>query len=193
MSSRTQFGCCKIPLHYIIKYNNWTWSDYPILPIHVNITVYKICWLDLGIFNVHVLGSNIFTEIYTCTLNYPFHTIVKTNKINIPKIHPNYSTRHAWQNDTPFNYPCLNTDKSFRKEMKSLSSIYLNINLLWIICPVNNSHDSLHFLSKSNPGEKKGLLTSATFQVILHAFQFICCDLQMIYDQSFCYNQLSTG
>jgi hypothetical protein len=24
--------------------------------IHVNITVYKICWLDLGTFNVHVLG-----------------------------------------------------------------------------------------------------------------------------------------
>ena len=33
--------------------------------IHVNITVYKICWLDLGTFNVHVLGSDLFIEIYT--------------------------------------------------------------------------------------------------------------------------------
>ena len=87
MSSRTQFGfyCCKIPLHYIIKYNNGT-------------------------------GSYFYLH---------------TKK----KLIPNYSTRHEWQNDTPFNYscPCLNTDKSFRKEMKSLTSIYLKTNLLWII------------------------------------------------------------
>ena len=35
------------------------------LYIYVNITVYKICWLDLGTFNVHVLGSDLFIEIYT--------------------------------------------------------------------------------------------------------------------------------
>jgi hypothetical protein len=36
------------------------------------------------------------------------------------------------------------------------------------------------------PGRmKKGLLSSATFQIIFQAVQFICCDLQMIYDQSF--------
>jgi hypothetical protein len=45
--------------------------------IHVNITVYKICWLDLGTFNVHVLGSDVFIEIYTRTLNDICHTIVK--------------------------------------------------------------------------------------------------------------------
>ena len=48
--------------------------------IHVNITVYKICWLDLGTFSVHfvhVLGSDNFTEIYTRTLNDIFHTVVK--------------------------------------------------------------------------------------------------------------------
>ena len=45
--------------------------------IHVNIMVYKICRLDLGTFNVHVLGSNIFTEIYTRTLNDIFHAVVK--------------------------------------------------------------------------------------------------------------------
>ena len=38
--------------------------------------------MDLGTFNVHVLGSDIFTEIYTHTLNDLFHTVVKTNKIN---------------------------------------------------------------------------------------------------------------
>ena len=27
--------------------------------------------------NVHVLGSDIFTEIYTCTRNEIFHTVVK--------------------------------------------------------------------------------------------------------------------
>jgi hypothetical protein len=31
----------------------------------------------LGTFNVHVLGSDIFIEIYTRTLNDIFHTIVK--------------------------------------------------------------------------------------------------------------------
>ena len=42
---------------------------------------------------------------------------------------------------------------------------------------------------KSNPDQKKrgGLLSSAKFQVIFQAVQFICCDLQMIYDQSLCY------
>ena len=49
----------------------------PTLYIHVNITVYKICWLDLRTFNVHVLGSDIFIEIYTRILNDIFHTIVK--------------------------------------------------------------------------------------------------------------------
>jgi hypothetical protein len=34
--------------------------------------------------------------------------------------------------------------------------------------------------------KRKGLLNSATFQIIFRAVQFICCDLQMIYDQSFC-------
>jgi hypothetical protein len=47
------------------------------LYIYVNITVYKICWLDLGTFSVHVLVSDIFIEIYTHTLNDIFHTIVK--------------------------------------------------------------------------------------------------------------------
>ena len=41
--------------------------------------------------------------------------------------------------------------------------------------------------------EKKGLLSSVTFQVIFHAVQFICCDLQMIYDQSFCYLCVGAG
>jgi len=31
------------------------------------------------------------------------------------------------------------------------------------------------------------MLSSATFQVNVHAVRFICCDLQMMYDQSFCY------
>jgi hypothetical protein len=41
--------------------------------------------------------------------------------------------------------------------------------------------------------KKKGLLSSATFQVNFHAVQFICCDLQMIYDQSFCYLCVGAG
>jgi len=63
------------------------------------------------------------------------------------------------------------------------------LDIHWIkFCPVDNSHNSLHFLCKSNPDQKKGgLLSSATFQVIFQAVQFICCDLQMIYDQSLCY------
>ena len=32
--------------------------------------------VDLGTFNVHVLGSDIFIEIYTRKLNDIFHTIV---------------------------------------------------------------------------------------------------------------------
>jgi len=32
-----------------------------------------------------------------------------------------------------------------------------------------------------------------TFKVIFHAFQFICFDLQMIYDQSFCYLCVGAG
>ena len=55
-------------------------SDTPY--IHVNISVHKICWLDVGTFNTYVLGSDIFTEIYTRTLNDFFHTVVKTNRIN---------------------------------------------------------------------------------------------------------------
>jgi hypothetical protein len=47
------------------------------------------------------------------------------------------------------------------------------------------------------PGElkkkKKGLLNSATFQVIFQAVQFICCDLQIIYDQSFSYLCVGAG
>jgi len=40
-----------------------------------------------------------------------------------------------------------------------------------------------------NPDQKykKGLLSSAIFHVIFDAVQFICCHLQMIYDQSFYY------
>jgi hypothetical protein len=38
-----------------------------------------------------------------------------------------------------------------------------------------------------------GLLSSATFQVIFQAVQFICCDLQIIYDQSFCYLCVRVG
>ena len=41
--------------------------------------------------------------------------------------------------------------------------------------------------------KRKGLLNSATFQVIFHAIQFICCDLQMIYDPSFCYLCVRAG
>jgi hypothetical protein len=43
--------------------------------------------------------------------------------------------------------------------------------------------------TKNKKIKKKGLLSSATFQVIFQAVQFICCDLQIIYDydQSFCY------
>jgi hypothetical protein len=40
---------------------------------------------------------------------------------------------------------------------------------------------------------KKGLLRSATFQVIFHTVQFICYDLQMIYDQSSCYLCVGAG
>jgi hypothetical protein len=51
---------------------------------------------------------------------------------------------------------------------------------------LDNSHDffALPLLQQSRPKIKKGLLSSATFQVIFHTVQFICCDLQMIYDQS---------
>ena len=38
---------------------------------------FQKCRLDLGTFNVHVLGSDIFTEIYTRTLNDIFHTVAK--------------------------------------------------------------------------------------------------------------------
>ena len=41
--------------------------------------------------------------------------------------------------------------------------------------------------------EKKGLLSSATFQVIFHAFQLICYDLQMICDQTFCHLCVGAG
>jgi hypothetical protein len=37
--------------------------------------------VDLTTFNVHVLELDVFTEIYTHTLNEFFHTVVKTNKI----------------------------------------------------------------------------------------------------------------
>jgi len=40
---------------------NWPERDYGIvlyLYIHVNITVYKMCWLDLVTFNVHVLRAS---------------------------------------------------------------------------------------------------------------------------------------
>jgi hypothetical protein len=71
------------------------------------------------------------------------------------------------------------------------------LDIHWIkFCPVDNSHNSLHFLCKSNPDhklKKKGLLSSAIFQVIFQAVQFICCDLQMIYDQSFCYLCVGTS
>ena len=56
------------------------------------------------------------------------------------------------------------------------------------ILSMDNSHNSFHFLCKSRQSRpkinkiKKG---SATFQSIFQAVQFICCDLQMIYDQSF--------
>jgi hypothetical protein len=43
---------------------------------------------------------------------------------------------------------------------------------------------ALPLLQQSRPKIKKALLSSATFQVIFHTVQFICCDLQMIYDQS---------
>jgi hypothetical protein len=39
----------------------------------------------------------------------------------------------------------------------------------------------------------KGLLSLATFQLIFHTVQLICCDLQMIYDQSFCYLCVGAG
>jgi hypothetical protein len=54
------------------------------------------------------------------------------------------------------------------------------------LCPVDISHDSLHFLSKSNR-EQKGLLTSATFQIIFYTFQLICCDQQIIKDHFIIY------
>ena len=59
------------------------------------------------------------------------------------------------------------------------------------ILSMDNSHNSFHFLCKSRQSRpkinkiNKGLLSSATFQIIFQAVQFICCDLQMIYDQSF--------
>jgi hypothetical protein len=43
--------------------------------------LHLIC-MDLTTFNVQVLGLDIFTEIYSCTPNDLFHTVVKTNKIN---------------------------------------------------------------------------------------------------------------
>jgi hypothetical protein len=47
---------------------------------------------------------------------------------------------------------------------------------------------------KENPDKKKkGLPSSATFKVIFRAVQFICCDLQIIYDQSFCYLCVGAG
>jgi hypothetical protein len=49
-----------------LAWNKWHIWDYG-YSLHVytvNITVYKICWLDLGKFNVHVLGSDIFTVFY---------------------------------------------------------------------------------------------------------------------------------
>jgi len=36
--------------------------------------------LDIGTFNVHVLGSDIFTELFTRALNDLFHTVVKQIK-----------------------------------------------------------------------------------------------------------------
>jgi hypothetical protein len=35
--------------------------------------------------------------------------------------------------------------------------------------------------------------TTNSFQVIFQAVQFICCDLQIIYDQSFCYLCVGAG
>ena len=71
------------------------------------------------------------------------------------------------------------------------------LDIHWIkFCPVDNYHNSLHFQCKSNPDQKlkkKGLLSSAIFQVIFQAVQFICYDLQMIYDQSFCYLCVGAG
>ena len=88
MSSRTQFGfyCCKILLHYIIKYNNWTGSYFYLHTKKKNSELFYRTWLTKC---VHPLIN------YSC--------------------------------------PCLDTDKSFRKEMKSLTSIYLKTNLLLII------------------------------------------------------------
>jgi hypothetical protein len=60
----------------------------------------------------------------------------------------------------------------------------------WItFCPVNNS--CVKAIETKNL--KKGLLISATFQVIFQAIQCICCDLQIIYDQSFCYLCVGAG
>ena len=47
--------------------------------------------------------------------------------------------------------------------------------------------------TKKKKRRKKGLLSLATFQVIFHTVQLICCDLQMIYVQSFCYLRVGAG
>ena len=66
--------------------NKWHFWDYgySLLYIHVNIRVYKICWLDLGTFSVHVLRSDICTIASTHAhwMNF-FILLSKTNKINI--------------------------------------------------------------------------------------------------------------
>jgi hypothetical protein len=57
------------------------WSGLAWNKWHFRTTRYSL-HIHLTTFNVQILGLDIFTEIYTCTLNDLFHTVVKTNKIN---------------------------------------------------------------------------------------------------------------
>jgi len=54
MSSRTQFGfyCCKIPLHYIIKYNNGTGSYFY---LHTKKKTFRIILQDMNDKMTHLL------------------------------------------------------------------------------------------------------------------------------------------
>jgi hypothetical protein len=60
----------------------------------------------------------------------------------------------------------------------------------WIkCCPVDNSHDYLHFLSKAFHTKHLKEMSAKLFFTQFN----ICCDLPMIYDQSFCYLCIGAG
>ena len=149
------------------------------------------------VFNLYIKHIHLVFSIYIKHGHLRFNLYIKHRYLGPVAQHTRYSypldkVVH-WTTTYPVdNQPVDNIGCSKSKTM--VGQISTGYNFVQWTTPIILCTSCVKAIGpKKRKKKKKGLLSSATFQVIFQGAQFICSDLQMTYDQSFCYLCVGAG